>query len=327
MRSFVLSVTKEIKLLFRNSIALFMIAAPALLSLVVVSVLSDSAAASASFAVHASVPAETVARLEKVAEIESFLSFEKLEERVRAADSVCGLYMSDGVPVLLAEGNEGEGFIQSMRALAEAALGGDSFVVLTEAVESENNFVINLAYASLFLLSLFISGTAFGLSGVSERETGVIKALFASPAGLFGYSAAKIFPAILFSLLNTVVCAAVTGKLAQLPALLEVAAAGVFVCGLLIFILTSLADNQVAAIGVLKLVMPLFLMAGMSSAFVAKSWQFFYYPFPIYWQYRALSAALLGEPLGLSVPLLLLTGLAWFLLSLLLFSKKTKLYV
>jgi hypothetical protein len=61
----------------------------------------------------------------------------------------------------------------------------------------------------------------------------------------------------------------------------------------------------------------------VSAMFVPQQWQFAFFPLPMYWQYRALSAILSGEGALLYMLLTLLVGVPWFAGALWLFCKRT----
>ncbi len=85
----------------------------------------------------------------------------------------------------------------------------------------------------------------------------------------------------------------------------------------------AFANNQVAAVGVLKILVPIGMILPISAMFVPESWQLIYGILPMYWQYRALSAILSGEPALMYSLFTFVVSVPWFAATLWLFTKKT----
>ena len=175
---------------------------------------------------------------------------------------------------------------------------------------------------SLLLMSLFIGGATVGLSIVYERESNVIRAVAVSPLRLSGYVATKLFPALVLGTLGMTAAALIIGKAAILPQYLLLALASILISGMMAFAVGAFANNQVAAVGVLKLLVPVGMILPVSAMFVPLQWQFAYYILPMYWQYRALRAILSGAPALLYIGLTFLVSIPWFLAAVWMFSKK-----
>ena len=113
-------------------------------------------------------------------------------------------------------------------------------------------------------------------------------------------------------------------KLCVAPLLL-LTVCSLFTGGVVLLSLVTFADNSIAAIGVLKILMPLFLVLGISSAFVPAGWHFLYAPLPMYWQFQAISAILEGRSAATALGMTTLTGLAWFAALVVRFTRKVRL--
>lgn len=327
MKGMLAAIVREFKLIFRNGITIYLVTAPALLSIVFLFVFGSVQKANVSFAVERSVPQELVSKLEKVADIEYADDLDRLKQRVGGSDNIAGVYVLDGRIRLLVEGNEAGEFAQSRKSLVDAALNGESIDYSTETIEGKKTIAYDISIACIFLLALFIGGATQGLGGVSERESGVIRAIRISPTTSFGYIVSKLLPALLFGLVSVLVCALVIGKAAALPMYILLTLSSIFVCGIIAFAIIAFADNQIAAVGVLKVIMPLFLVVGISASFVPRQFLAVYYPLPMYWQYVAIKAIGAGDATLFPLLMILVTGLAWFMVVLIIFAKKTSLKV
>lgn len=324
MRTILVSAGREFKLVFRNGISSFMVAAPAILALVFILVFGAVNRTTLRVAVDETLDEATVQKLRYVAEVETFSDTASMEARVRDMDAVAGVTLQNGEPTLVLTGDEGADFVSSADELIGLALaapdGGVSYQ--SEEVAAKGGVVYDLSMISVLLMSLFIGGATVGLSIVDERESGAIRAVAVSPMRLFGYVASKLIPALTFGFVGIAAAALIIGKADLLPQYLLLSAASVMVSGMMVFAVGAFAQNQVAAIGVLKLMVPLGMILPVSAMFVADKWQFFYYVLPMYWQYRAIRAILSGESAAMAMLLTLLVGIPWFLGTVLLFAKK-----
>ncbi len=324
MKGILLSAVREFKLMFRDGITVYLAISPALLALLFIFVFGRAQTASVSFVVDRNFPQELTDKLEAVADIEYADDFESLKKRVSGADSIAGVYWKDGDIRLLVEGNEAQGFAQSRRLLISTALGTGTMEYTSEAVEGRNSAVYDISMACIFLMALFIGGCALGLGGVNERECGVIRAVSVSPMTLPGYAVSKIIPAMLFGIVGVSLSSLIIGRADALPRFILLALCSVFVTGMILFLIITFADNQITAVGALKIIMPIFLVVGVSAAFVPEKWLVLYYVLPMYWQYAAIDAILAGRMPVLPLLMILATGIPWFIAVMLLFVGKIK---
>ncbi len=324
MRSILMTITRELKLIFRDGITIYLAISPAVLALIFIFVFGSIQESSVPLAVDKSLSQELTVKLEAVADIEYMEDIESLKKRVSGADSIAGVYMQDGIIKLLVEGNEAQGFVESRQSLVSAALSFEHIEYTSEAVESQSSLAYNISMACIFLLALFIGGATLGLGGVNERENGVIRAVSISPMTLWGYITSKIIPALLFGIVGVSACALIMGRADALLEFILLTLCSVFVSGIIIFLIIAFADNQIAAVGVLKIVMPLFLIVGISAVFIPEKWLFLYYALPMYWQYAAIDAIISGGGTAFPLLMILATGIPWFIAMMIVFTKKVK---
>ena len=326
MKQILFSIEREFKLIFRNGISIFMVASPAILAFVFLLVFGAVNQTTVKLAVDSSLDAALVERLERVADLERFDDTARLEARVRGTDAVAGVTMIDGAVTAVFEGNEGQSVIDSVQKLIGLALSAPENGVeyKSEAVEAKGGMAYTLSMISMLLMALFIGGATVGLSIVDERECGAIRAVSVSPMRLSGYVATKLLPALILGLIGICAAALIIGKVDILPRYLLLALCSALVSGMMTFAIGAFANNQIAAIGVLKLLVPLSMILPVSAMFVPDSWQFFYYALPMYWQYRALRAVLAGTAYLWPALLTLLVSIPWFLASVWYFAKKTE---
>ena len=325
MKGFLLSVAREFRLIFRNGISIFMVAAPAILALVFILVFGAVNTSVLHLAVDSSVSAAQEQKLASVATIQRFEDFAQMEARILQTDAVAGVKMEDGTAHIVVEGNEGAAFLKGTQAIISLALGADParMPYQSEIVTAKGTMAYTISMIAMLLMSLFIGGATVGLSIVDEREGGAIRAIAISPTRLSGYVATKLVPALLLGLFGISAAALIIGKASLVPRYLLLALGSVFVSGMMTFAVGAFANNQVAAVGTLKVLVPIGMILPISAMFVPQAWQFVYYALPMYWQYRALDAILSGAPALLSMLLTLLVSVPWFAAVLWLFTKRT----
>ncbi|MEN6595236.1 MAG: ABC transporter permease [Clostridiaceae bacterium] len=324
MKALITSVGREFKLIFRNGISIFMVAAPAILALVFILVFGAVNETTLQLAVDETVSTQMQSQLELIADVERFEDDARMEARVRATDAVAGVTVEQGQATVIFEGNEGETFISGTSELVGLALSAPETLPAYQSVtvEAKGGLAYNLSMIGMLLMSLFIGGATVGLSIVDERESGAIRAVAVSPMRLAGFALSKLLPALMLGLAGISAAALIIGKASLLPNYLLLAAASVLVSGMMTFAIGALANNQVAAIGVLKLLVPIGMILPVSAVFVADKWQFFYYILPMYWQYRALNEILTSANALWPTLLTLLVSIPWFFAAIWYFAKK-----
>lgn len=327
MNAVLSSLGKEIKLVFRNGISLFMALAPAILAIVFILIFGATQGASLKLAVHESVDAASLQNLSTIADIELFSDENKLQSRIRATDAVAGITLKDGTPVLVFAGDEGDDFMTGTRLLVETALSGAQVAYQAETVEPKGSIVHNITMISVLLMGLFIGGATIGFSIVHERESNMINAISVSPLRLFNYILIKLLPALLLSIIGITSATLIMGRISVLPGFLLLTLFSIPATGLFIFILGAFASNQIAAVGVIKALMPLSMILPVSAMFVPDNWQFAYYILPMYWQYLAIDAINNGGQYLFPSLMALAVGVPWLILMTSLFAKKTKLRI
>jgi hypothetical protein len=275
--------------------------------------------------VDESISTEEITQLEKVSNVEKLKSREQMQARISGADSVAGVSRQNGEITVLLEGNEGVAFTRSIQGMISNALTAPFIDYESEQVEGNDGVAYRFSLISIFLLALFIGGATIGLICVSEREGGVMRAIAISPLSLSQYVCMKLVPALCIGIVGVISIALVIGSPDMIPEMITLTLSSVLVCGIAALSLPAFAGNQLAAIGVLKLSMPVMLALPLSAMFVSERLQFLYYSFPVYWQYRAIEAILWGGEPWAFLLLTLLVSAPWFFATLWFFSQKTKL--
>lgn len=322
MRKILSMLRIDLKLITRNPIVLFMVISPAVLSFVFLAVLGNMGQGTMNFVVDKNVPEEVIANINKIGNVEIADSKEKVMQRVEGFDSIPGVVNENGSYKIVLEGNEGTGFSEQARLLIARAISGDIPSFTSERVDSTGNIMVEVSTISLLLLALFVSSVVSGFNIIVEREGKVIRAIGVSPVNLRTFISARTLIAVLLGLANILLCAIIMGKGVYILAFVATALCSVAVTALIAIGLGCTANNLVAAIASIKLIMPACLILPVSSYFVPDRFKFLYYWLPNYWQVESIQSALSGSVNWGANLAMIVTGFSWLLLLYKLFQKK-----
>ncbi|MFZ5967772.1 MAG: ABC transporter permease [Bacillota bacterium] len=322
MRKILSMLSMDVKLITRNPIVLYMAIAPALLAFVYLAVLGNLGQGTMSFVVAKDVPAAIIKNLEKVGDVEIAADEFAVKQRVERFDSIAGVVLQDNDYKIVLEGNEGVVFSKQVSLLISRAVSNDIPNFTSEKIASKGNIIIELTAVSLLLTALFISSTVSGFNVVAERESKAIRALAVSPMSLRTFMSARTLIALLLGLGNIVLCVLIMGRSEDMIAFVLAAVCSVAVIALIAIGLGCTANNQIAAIASIKLIMPACLILPISSYFVPERFKMFYYWLPNYWQFESLLSAWTGSVNWSANIAMLVTGFVWLLVLYRFFQRK-----
>ena len=313
MKILIRMLSLDFKLLFRDKISLYIVMAPALLAFIMILTITNAVESNMTIAIDRSLPAHIQEDLAQIGSIESFSEEVEIRSRIAANDAVVGVFVNDGSLKILFEGNEPPEFQEQAAFLIDRALNSTLPEFEIVRVETKNFFLLNILKTSLILLSIVLAGAVSGFSIVQEREGDIVRALAISPIQLKDYLWVRLITAMLISLITVSINGIIMGLVEELPELLMITIASIGVPGLMLLLMGTYAKNQISAVALMKILMPVFLFIPLSSIFVPIQWRFFYYPFPMYWQFRGIQEILQGESYYISGLFLFVTGVSWYI--------------
>lgn len=275
---------------FHDNIIIYMIIAPLLLALMVSAFLPSVESAGLTIAVSDQVDRSIVTGLADYGEIELFDTNEKVRNRVEMIDSVPGIISVGGEPVLLFEGNEPEGIINSSHAVLSAVLAGERLIRFEQRNLGEASSILReIIVLSLLMLALLLGGVVSGFNIIDEKDSKAVNALAVTPLSLQRYITARSLLALAIALITTTGTAFILSGTDINYLLLTVAiVASVFLIATFCLVIGGFSNNQISAIAVIKVLMPLYMAIPIVSLFVSNQWQLMFYPFPNYWQFQML---------------------------------------
>lgn len=320
MKGIVSLMKQDMTRAFRDNLMIYLIIAPLLLALGMRFLLPSVEDAGITFAVEEKVDMALQGRLQAYGRVEVYEGYEALMKRVEAVDSVPGLMQKEGHYILMLEGDEPPELTNVYLSTFQAVIENrESFKVEHQYLEEKSYFILELFTISMMMLASLFGGIVSGFNIVSDRESKVIRAINASPVTAIQYIAAKGIIALGIGILLTIGSSLImVGKgISYLH--LTISTLSAYGISLIILLLIgSFAENQISAIAVIKLLMPIYLAVPIISVFVKEQLQFLFYLFPNYWQFQTLGHLFLtGQPYHhfyLSLVLTLLTGTVFMLL-------------
>ncbi|TVQ21756.1 MAG: ABC transporter permease [Spirochaetaceae bacterium] len=287
----------------RDPISLYILLAPVIFALLIRAFVPGAGEQRPTFAVLDTVPETSRELLSSFGELVLFEDRSLLEARVNRPDDVPGFIMTDAGLTMLLQGNESETSERYFRMVLLDVMSGGRVLGaaaadtggVTETAAAESMLLPYLAIVVL-MTTVLLGGMQVGFLLVEDRSTGAIRALAVSPLRLRDYLAARYLYTIAQSGLGMIAAAYIMlGVSANLPALLLVVLIGGLSGALVGTLLGTLADSQIAAMGVGKLIIPLFLLVPLLSLVIPASFRPLLWPFPNFWLWSMLESMYVGH--------------------------------
>lgn len=283
----------------RDSMVIYILVAPLLIAGALRIFLPGFETAVITMAVQAS-SAEEMAVAEEIgrfARVEVYPEAAEVKERVGRTDSVGGLVRRNGEWTILLEGNEDPSSEAVMQAVVQAALRADR--AAEYVVEDTGSRSRLREYASVFLVMMaaMIGGLAVAFAMIDEKEQKVTRAFSISPLTPFQYFLARGLLAFLAGVVIALIGHLImSGLSVSLPAFLLALVASAAIPLAVALLVGGLAQNQIQAVAVLKIVMLIYMTFPLVSIFTGPSWQWPFYILPNYWMFKVFeSVYVLGK--------------------------------
>ncbi len=306
--------SQDVKNLLRDNIMLYVIIAPLLLSVGLRLALPSFQEQVPSFALHSELPDEVREAIGRYGNTVVLDSEEAIRRRVSANDDIAGVLAGDS-PRVIAEGNESRAYTDALTAVLHAVFAEEpAFPVKVESAGEGTSYLREYAVIILILVTTLISGMLAGFVIVEDRSTKGYQALAVSPLGIADYLTAKGILATLAGTVSGLLAALIVigGAVNYLQLALTLVLSG-SVALIMGCFMGTVADNQINAIGIGKIIFPVFLIPPVLAIFISASWQWVLFPFPNYWMFIALKSTFTPLPAVLPFwPSLLITAASAF---------------
>ena len=282
----------------RDSILMYIIVSPLILAIVAAALLPSINTGDINGYVTPEVYEYIGTSLEELGEVRIVESREILESSVALPEKEYGLLLADGKYELLLDGREGVNFENSIQSrivhpIIRGAVSDNQSTVEEEAL----NQIRIKGYVLVFLLmiTMLLGGMTAGMLIVEERSQGTIAAASISPISIFDYMLAKSMLSSLIPLVVGILVSFITLGTSWSLGKYLVASLASYPMGILLGLLLGyFADSQIAALGVVKLMMPVFLTVPLISVFVPRNFAWLFFVFPNFWMFKTLESLYLG---------------------------------
>ncbi|NSW91667.1 MAG: ABC transporter permease [Firmicutes bacterium] len=282
-------VFKDITSALRDNILAYTLAAPLIISLILKFIIPSVEEAKLKFIVDENLDANLIARIEMYGDVELNKGVNRIIERVEGNDHVPGIYIEDGKPVILFEGNEPSHLVETYKAAFESAIYGVDIIGFNHSsLDKTNSTLSEILAMCVVMMTIFIGGTIEGFNIVEEKDTNSIRAVSVSPVKTWEYVFARGLLAVIISIVVAITSALILSGFSinyfkLVAALFLSGALTTSIC----LAVGGFASNQITAIAVLKIAMPVYVGLPFLSLFAPDKLRVLFYILPNYWQFQA----------------------------------------
>ena len=281
----------------RDSVLIYVILSPLLLAVAVSLFVPALGKNDMILATDSSVTIRERDRLERYCELIVLDGRQKLVERVERDDDVPGVYREGDHYVLLLDGRESD----ALRELMKTILADSGGTVLSrdltvghEQIGEKRFHVRDVLALMMAMLASLIGGMTIGFNIVEERSSGMTRAFSVTPLKTRTYAGAKsIFAGLLGFVVSLCSLVIILGFRLPWGRVLTALCLSVLVSSLFGFFMGRFAENQIGALGMTKVLMPVYLTIPLVSVFIPLKFHWFFIIFPQYWLFSAFQTLLI----------------------------------
>lgn len=281
------------RLILREKLAVYVILIPIVMSALIMAALTAVENGNLHLTVTADVPQNITGRLDRVVDIKTVDDMDALQKRVNEFDSMAGAWWDGNTLQILFQGNEGPEFEASMREVVAGALGTALPSFTTKDLATGRDFLTQMILAVLLTAPAAIGGIVSGFNIVAEKETLMSRAYRISPLPTGRYLLSRYMVSILVGLVKLICISLILGVGGKLHWVLlaTVFALPLFASSPLL--IGGIAKDKMGCISMIKVIMLIFICLPIAAGVTPESWQFFYWPFPMYWHFKTIVSILL----------------------------------
>ena len=300
MRKFISLIKKDITNAFRDKLLTYIIVAPIIMAILILLFAPSLDSPKLRFAIDNSVPHSFIAELEKYGTIESFNSFNKLEQRVLMSDDVPGIIYHDGGFEVILQGNE-ENYSKALPGvIIDNASQSESIIPIEiQSLDVNRSIIRNVLEISILVIIIIMGGAIMGLMIVEDKESKAIKSLAVSPLTTGNYLFEKAVASVIYSFVFSFVAAFIMWRFAFNAANLLVLIIPFCLFGVAAgFLIGIFANNQNSSIVFIKTLSSVVLAISIASVFVPHKLEWMLYVFPNFWAFKVLKIVFIDKSLN-----------------------------
>ncbi|MGB9812241.1 MAG: ABC transporter permease [Thermovenabulum sp.] len=282
----------------RDSLLLYMIAAPVILALVLRFFIAGADTAALQFAVDKNVEGKIIEELRKYGSVEVFDDGKGVEKRIWGADDIAGIIKVGDEYRIIFEGNESNDTKELSQMIMQDILYHKDIEVnfMVKDLGRKNSPVAVVEAASLFLMLFALCGAVIGFNIIEEKESQTLSALSVTPMKGYEYIIGKSLIGILIPLILGYVLIWLLGiKNVDSGKLFVMTLCGTIIAVLVGFIVGSLSSNQIAGIANLKVLGIILSGSVVGALMLPEGKQIFLYWIPVYWSFKGFYGIFIGN--------------------------------
>ncbi len=273
----------------RDNIVVYIIIAPLLLAFAIKLLIPAAESSRLVFAVDRNVGQNVIEKMREYGNVELY-DRAGVTSRVERLDTAAGVLSDGGRLYLLFEGNEPRPLIEAYQIILEDINRGEALADYHDVnLGGGRSIVFDLITLGIIMTTVFLTGVMSGFNIVDERDTRAVQALAVSPIRVGEYVAARgLLATVLAAIVAVAASRIMVGPSVDTLWLLALVALSAPLTALVGLLTGLLSHNQITAVAVLKVAMPVYLAIPLGAVFVPQKLQCLFYVLPNYWQFEAL---------------------------------------
>lgn len=282
-------------LIFRDKIIWYVLVFPAIIGIILILVSGRIGDNTPTLAISPDLPQTILSSLEKIADLDIKVDRASLLQRVNAFDNVAGVTLENGVVHVLFQGNEGTEYQDQATALINAALNTQLPDIQLVNTNTAKDFIVQVIMAALFLAPALVGGTVSGFLIVGEKENKLIRGYQIAPIRFSCYIGARSLLASIIGIFSMAILCLIFGTINRFGTLAFILLCSLPLFGVITILFGSIAKDKISCIAMFKILVIIFLVLPLSSAFVPVRLHGIFYLLPMYWQFQSVLQVLNGS--------------------------------
>ncbi|MBS6956717.1 MAG: ABC transporter permease [Enterocloster asparagiformis] len=295
MKQILTMIRLDTHLIFRDKVIWYVLVFPAIIGIILILVSGRIGDDTPTLAISPDLPQTALSSLEKVANLDIQANENSVLQRVNAFDNVAGITWKNGVVNVLFQGNEGLEFQNRTTAFVNAALNTQLPDIRLVNANTSKDFIVQIIMAALFLAPALVGGTVSGFLIVEEKENGLTRGYQIAPIQFSSYIGARSLLASIIGVISMTTLCFIFGTVNKLGMLAFILLCSLPLFGVITILFGSIAKDKISCIAMFKILVIIFLVLPLSSAFVPTRFHGIFYPLPMYWQFQSVLHVLNGS--------------------------------
>lgn len=284
----------DTRLILRDKIIWYVLFFPAIIAVILLFVSGRMSDNTPTLAIGPDVPQTAMTALDRVAILDIQSDESSLLKRVNAFDNVAGILWEDGAARVIFQGNEGAEYQEQTAVFIESALNKRLPDVQLVNTNMSRSFIVQVIIAALLMAPAVVGGTVSGFLIADEKENKLIRGYQIAPLRFSTYIGSRSLLAAGIGLISMVSLCFICGAVNKMGSLLFILFCSLPLFGVITILFGSIAKDKISCIAMFKILVIIFLVLPLTSAFVPSQLQGIFFPLPMYWQFQSVFHVLNG---------------------------------